>query len=355
MSIAFSARSVARTWSLRTHRRSSAGIRRVIDLLRNDLVIIDELGFASLDDTGAPLVFRFAAAYERRALGIGSHWPFDQWGPLPARAQHRRQRGRPRRRRDLNLATSGDAHPAVDTSACPALISHPPCAGATMRRTAREAVGKDEAREECACGIPRQGGTPAARDHDELRAAADAVRVPGRHAPLRDHSMDTDTARDTGCGPGVAGSSCIDQGIRRRSPSPVLGPPAARSRRESGWIYRESDEPIAPLLGLLPGERGWRWAAYAASPFLIVMICILAHLNSMGHPAPCSTRTRDLPGSWRNPAADLRKCSQDRFGYIPRLATGGGSRWRTTAHAITARSSRNPRSEANQAGWGSAP
>jgi DNA replication protein DnaC len=21
-----------------------------------------------------------AAAYERRALGIGSHWPFDQWG-----------------------------------------------------------------------------------------------------------------------------------------------------------------------------------------------------------------------------------------------------------------------------------
>ena len=31
-----------------------------------------------LDDTGAQLLFRFvAAAYERRALGIGSHWPFD--------------------------------------------------------------------------------------------------------------------------------------------------------------------------------------------------------------------------------------------------------------------------------------
>lgn len=39
------------------------------------------MGFAPLDDTGAQLLFRFvAAAYERRALGIGSHWPFDQWG-----------------------------------------------------------------------------------------------------------------------------------------------------------------------------------------------------------------------------------------------------------------------------------
>ena len=39
------------------------------------------MGFAPLDDTGTQLLFRFvAAAYERRALGIGSHWPFDQWG-----------------------------------------------------------------------------------------------------------------------------------------------------------------------------------------------------------------------------------------------------------------------------------
>ena len=35
----------------------------------------------SLDDTGAQLLFRFiAAAYERRALGIASHWPFESWG-----------------------------------------------------------------------------------------------------------------------------------------------------------------------------------------------------------------------------------------------------------------------------------
>jgi DNA replication protein DnaC len=30
---------------------------------------------------GAQLLFRFiAAAYERRALGIASHWPFESWG-----------------------------------------------------------------------------------------------------------------------------------------------------------------------------------------------------------------------------------------------------------------------------------
>jgi DNA replication protein DnaC len=52
-------------------------VGKVIDtLLRNDLIICDELGFGPLDDTAAPLLFRFvAAAYERRTLGIGSHWP----------------------------------------------------------------------------------------------------------------------------------------------------------------------------------------------------------------------------------------------------------------------------------------
>ncbi|MFC7248210.1 IS21-like element helper ATPase IstB [Catellatospora aurea] len=57
-------------------------VGQVIDtLLRNDLVIVDEIGFAPLDDTGTQLLFRFvAAAYERRALGIASHWPFEQWG-----------------------------------------------------------------------------------------------------------------------------------------------------------------------------------------------------------------------------------------------------------------------------------
>jgi DNA replication protein DnaC len=57
-------------------------VGRVIEtLLRNELNIVDELGFAPLDDTGAQLLFRFVAAgYERRSLGIGSHWPFEAWG-----------------------------------------------------------------------------------------------------------------------------------------------------------------------------------------------------------------------------------------------------------------------------------
>jgi len=57
-------------------------VGKVIDqTLRAELVIVDEIGFAPLDDTGAQLLFRFvAAAYERVALGIASHWPFDQWG-----------------------------------------------------------------------------------------------------------------------------------------------------------------------------------------------------------------------------------------------------------------------------------
>ena len=55
--------------------------RMIETLLRNDLIVCDELGFAPLDDTGAQLLFRFvAAAYERRSLGIGSHWPFESWG-----------------------------------------------------------------------------------------------------------------------------------------------------------------------------------------------------------------------------------------------------------------------------------
>ena len=54
--------------------------RLIEGLLRADLVIVDDLGFAPLDDTGAQLLFRFvAAAYERRSLGVASHWPFESW------------------------------------------------------------------------------------------------------------------------------------------------------------------------------------------------------------------------------------------------------------------------------------
>lgn len=57
-------------------------VGRVIDgLLRHDLVIVDEIGFAPLDSTGTQLLFRFvAAAYERRSLAIASHFSFEEWG-----------------------------------------------------------------------------------------------------------------------------------------------------------------------------------------------------------------------------------------------------------------------------------
>jgi DNA replication protein DnaC len=53
----------------------------ITQILRADLILIDEIGFAPMDSTGAELFFRLvAAAYERRSLGIGSHWPFEEWG-----------------------------------------------------------------------------------------------------------------------------------------------------------------------------------------------------------------------------------------------------------------------------------
>ncbi len=55
--------------------------RAIEQICRNDLIIIDEIGFAPLDHTGCQLLFRLiAAAYERRSVAIGSHSPFNDWG-----------------------------------------------------------------------------------------------------------------------------------------------------------------------------------------------------------------------------------------------------------------------------------
>ena len=63
-------------------------VGKVIDsLLRADLVVLDELGFAPLDLTGTQLLFRFvAAAYERRALG--QPLALRPVGTLPSGANH---------------------------------------------------------------------------------------------------------------------------------------------------------------------------------------------------------------------------------------------------------------------------
>src|SRR6202034_1690861 len=59
----------------------NSGGRVLEGILRADLILIDEIGFAPMDNTGAQLFFRLvAAAYERRSLGIASHWPFEDWG-----------------------------------------------------------------------------------------------------------------------------------------------------------------------------------------------------------------------------------------------------------------------------------
>ena len=62
--------------------------RLVEGLLRHDLLLIDEMGFAPLDAVGSHLLFRVvAAAYERRSVALASHLPFDQWGSfLPEQA-----------------------------------------------------------------------------------------------------------------------------------------------------------------------------------------------------------------------------------------------------------------------------
>jgi DNA replication protein DnaC len=65
-------------------------VGRLIDtLLRNDIVLIDEVGFAPLDPTGTQLLFRFVAAAlrtprprDRVALGV------QRLGPLPTRTHH---------------------------------------------------------------------------------------------------------------------------------------------------------------------------------------------------------------------------------------------------------------------------
>jgi DNA replication protein DnaC len=55
--------------------------RAIEQVCRNELIVIDEIGFAPLDHTGCQLLFRLiAAAYERRSVAIASHSPFDQWG-----------------------------------------------------------------------------------------------------------------------------------------------------------------------------------------------------------------------------------------------------------------------------------
>jgi len=62
----------------RGHADNSAG-RPIEAVLRNHLIVCDEVGFAPLDSTGSQQLFRLvAAAYERRNVAIARHWPFEE-------------------------------------------------------------------------------------------------------------------------------------------------------------------------------------------------------------------------------------------------------------------------------------
>jgi len=55
--------------------------KTIEQICRNQLIIIDEVGFAPLDHTGCQLLFRLiSAAYEKRSLAVASHSPFEDWG-----------------------------------------------------------------------------------------------------------------------------------------------------------------------------------------------------------------------------------------------------------------------------------
>jgi len=50
-------------------------------ICRNDLIVIDEIGFAPLEPVLSQLLFRLiSAAYENRSVAIASHTPFEDWG-----------------------------------------------------------------------------------------------------------------------------------------------------------------------------------------------------------------------------------------------------------------------------------
>lgn len=58
-------------------------VQKMRSILRNDLIILDEIGYVSIDGTAADLVFQLVSkAYERRSLIITTNLDFGGWGQL---------------------------------------------------------------------------------------------------------------------------------------------------------------------------------------------------------------------------------------------------------------------------------
>lgn len=67
------------------HEAKAAGrlTRKLEQLARFDLVVIDELGYVPFDATGAELLFNFIArVYERRSLVVTTNLPFARWSEV---------------------------------------------------------------------------------------------------------------------------------------------------------------------------------------------------------------------------------------------------------------------------------
>lgn len=57
--------------------------KRIDNILKSDLIILDEWGYISMDDTASDHIFQLIArAYEKRSLIITSNLTFPEWGTL---------------------------------------------------------------------------------------------------------------------------------------------------------------------------------------------------------------------------------------------------------------------------------
>ena len=97
--------------------------RKLAQLARFDVVILDELGYVPLDKVGADLLFGFISQrYERRSLVVTTNLPFARWSevfldPTAAAAVHRPDRPPRDGASDFGQqlqAGSGETEPSAD-------------------------------------------------------------------------------------------------------------------------------------------------------------------------------------------------------------------------------------------------
>jgi hypothetical protein len=105
------------------------------------LLVIDELGYVPLSQTGAELVFEvFSQRYERGSTIVTSNLPFDEWNGVRLRTAHRRAA----RRVEPPLPHSGDERRQLPAQAKQAASARHP-----FRRDLRIPHPRDDATAPC--------------------------------------------------------------------------------------------------------------------------------------------------------------------------------------------------------------